>query len=51
MFSPPPPELAAVFNDPKPEWATTTFSQPWNTLKEVLIHPRKEAFNLLLTDQ
>ena len=51
FLSPPPPELAGVLNDPALDWSESEFDTPWNILKEVLTHPRKDALNLLITEQ
>lgn len=51
MWTPPPPILANILNDPQPTWATEELAHPWSVLKEVLIHPRKDAFDLLLMDR
>ena len=51
FFSHPPSELASVLNDPSPDWCTAQLREPWNTLKEVLIHPRADALSLLLTEK
>lgn len=50
MWSPPPPILANVLNDPQPTWVSEEMAEPWNTFKEILIHPRDSAFELLLAD-
>lgn len=50
FFSDPPPLLANVLNNPEVDWATQIFDPPWNILKEVLIHPRRDAFGILLNE-
>lgn len=47
ILSPPPPGLAAVLNDPDQPWSTVKFDHPWDTFKEVLIHPRADALAIL----
>jgi len=51
FFSPPPPELAGALSDPTAGWDTYRLDKPWNALKEVLIHPRKDAFDLMIGEQ